>query len=145
MPNNNTIRDMIDSLIACDDQPSEARLGEVRKALEQKVGNMKKKGDMMQRFIVIGLALMLLGIATCLVAYHFFSDADWLWRLGFSLLGGGWGTVVISAIIRARYHGLDYVWARDDLHEAAMMDLSLQVQQLAQRIDALDKKNSLTS
>lgn len=144
MPNNKAIRDMIDSLIACDDQPNEARLGELRKALEHKVGDMKKKGQSMQRVMKSGLALMLFGVVLSLIAYDFVPNATWLLKTGIGVVVAGWGVVMIGAIIRARYLGLDYVWARHDLHDAVIMDLSMQVQKLSQRVDEFDQKNSVT-
>jgi hypothetical protein len=60
----------------------------------------------------------------------------------------GIGLVFLGAILAIfgavglfLFHGVGYVWARNDLHDAAILELSLQVERLAQRIDAPNKSS----
>jgi hypothetical protein len=142
---NNAIRDLIDRLIACDEQPSDECLLEVRQTLEHKVMRMKWKGRISQYIFFAGMVAMALGCAVILVAGDGHQSVTWLVRTGFSVFIAGAVVVVIGAIGLLRFRGFGYVWARHDLHDAALMELSLQVQRLSQRIDASDKTNSPAS
>ena len=48
---------------------------------------------------------------------------------------------VVGAIGLFLFRGFGYVWARHDLHDAAIMELSLQVHRLAERLDAQSRNS----
>lgn len=142
MSNDKMMRDLIGGLIACDDQPPAECLTELRESLGRKVAGMKTKGRYAGRVLMAGLAGAALGLALILAANSPFQGALWLLRAGFCVLIAGVVVFFIGAMSRASSLGIGYVWARHDLHDAAIMELSLQVQRLTQRIDALEKQNS---
>ncbi|MDB5338998.1 MAG: hypothetical protein JWN70_4617 [Planctomycetaceae bacterium] len=142
MPANNTIRDLIDGLVACDEQPSEECLMELRKTLELKVTQMKRNGRGSQSVFFAGIVTMALGYAIVAIAAAGRQSVAWLLMTGFSALIAGAIVVVIGAIGLFLFRGFGYVWARHDLQDAAMLELSLQVQRLSQRIDASEKANT---
>ena len=139
MSANSTIRDLIDGLIACDEQPSDERLMEVRKTLEQRVMKMNRKGRISLYIFFAGIAAMVLAIAAILASGDVDQRIMWLAQTGIITSYAGTILIVIGAIGLLRFRGFGYVWARHDLHDTAIMELSLQVQRLSQRIDTLDK------
>ena len=64
-----------------------------------------------------------------------------MWATGFGLVVVGVILAIVGAVGLFLFHGFGYVWARNDLHDAAIMELSLEVQRLAQRIDSANKKS----
>jgi hypothetical protein len=141
MAANDSVRHLIDAIVACDEQPSEEQMTELRKTLEGKVATMKRRVRHSRTLCVAGIVLFVIG-----------------YILLFSMLGRpgqpgnpgqpslatatAFGLVVVGAILAIfgfvglfLFHGFGYVWARNDLHDAAIMELSLQVQRLADRID----------
>lgn len=138
MPADN-IRDMIDGLIACDQQPSEERMTEWRQSLERKVTRMKQRGRHSQYVCIAAIVLLALGYLMVAVAAGGRQNIDWLTAAGFSVLMVGAILAIIGAIGLFLYRGFGYVWARHDLHDAAIMELSLQLHRLSERLDGQGK------
>jgi hypothetical protein len=140
MPTNDGVRNVIEKLVACDEQPSEEQMTELRKRLEQKVTRMKRRGRLSQFVCLAAAVLMLLGYATILIASNEQQDIRWLTVTGFSVLVAGALTAVVGCLGLFLFRGFGYVWARNDFQEAAMMELSLQVERLSERVDELSRK-----
>jgi len=135
MPTNN-IRDLIEGLVACDEQPSEERMTGLRKSLERKVTKMTQRGRHSQYVFVAAIVLLVLGYVMVAVAAGGRQQIAWLTVTGFSVLIFGAILAVIGAIGLFLFRGFGYVWARHDLHDAAIMELYLQVHRLSERLDA---------
>lgn len=135
------VRDLIDKLVACDAPPSAARMSELHQSLEQKVTRMKQRGRYSQLVFFAGIVLMVLGVVGIFLAAGDGQEIRWLTLTSFSVLIGGAITVVVGCIGLFAFRGFGYAWARHDLHDATLMDLSLQVQRLAERLDALGKNS----
>jgi hypothetical protein len=142
MPGHDPVRELMNGLIACDDQPDEERMMELRKALEHKVLGMKRNGRLAQYVFFAGIAAVALGVALIVVADDGYQGITWLLRTGFAILITGAVTIVSGAIGLFVFRGFGYVWARHDLHDAAILELASQVQRISQRIDASEKSNS---
>jgi hypothetical protein len=134
-------RDLIDRIFACDEQPSEERLTELRKSLAAKVARLIRRARYSRAAAIAGLFLLLAGSVPISLGSPDNPRLGWLTlsaqiaeAIGVMLIIGGCVGLVLS-------RGFAYIWARDDLHDAAIMELSAQVQRLAQQIDTL-KKNS---
>ncbi|QDT52063.1 hypothetical protein Pan44_00710 [Caulifigura coniformis] len=140
MTANDNVRDLIHKLVASDDPPSEQRMSELHTALEQKVTSMKQRGRYSQLVCVAGIALMILGFAGVLLAARSSQEIRWLTLTSSSILIAGAVVVVAGCVGLFTFRGFGYVWARHDLHDATMMELSLQVQRLSERVDALSKR-----
>lgn len=129
-------------LIACDQQPSTERLTEFRQALEHKVTGMKNKGRGAQWVCLVGVVVMLLGLVVTIIASGRQPSIHWLTVTGFSLAVGGAIVIVVGSVGLFLYRGFGYVWARHDLQEAAIWELSAQVQRLSQQIDEIRKSTA---
>ncbi len=141
MSTNSDIRAFIDGLIACDEQPSDDRWTELRKAMENKVVKMRRNGRRSLYVFFAGVVVMMLGFTIILLSDHG-HQFIWLTRTGFGIVLSGAFVVVIGAVGLLRFRGFGYVWAMHDLHDAAILDLSLQVERLSQRFDAAEKATS---
>ena len=141
MPASNPVHDLISGLIACDEQPTDERLTELRKTLQQKAIKMNRKGRISQYIFVAGMLAMALGFAVILVAVEGHQRDTWLSWAGFSVFLGGALIVVVGAIGLLCFRGFGYACARHDLIDAEIMELSVQVQRLSQKVDEMDKTN----
>jgi len=141
MTANDNARDLIHRLVACDEAPNDQRLSELHAALEHKVTNMKQRASYSQFVCIAGIALMILGFAGVLFAARKDPEIRWLTLTGFSILIGGAVGVVAGCVGLFTNRGFGYVWARHDLHDATLMELSLQVQRLSERLDAMSKRS----
>ena len=141
MPANDHVRDLIEKLVACDEPPSNQRLTEMHKTLEQKVAGMKRRGRYSRFVCLAGIGLMILGFAGMLLAGVDRQEIRWLMLTGFSIVMAGAIAVVAGCVGLFAFRGFGYVWARHDLHDATLMELSLQVQRLSERVDALDRNS----
>ena len=137
MPTNDAIRNLIDSLIACDEQLSEEHMSELRKRLEQKVTRMKRYGRRALYLCLAAAILMFLGYAVLLIAANSRQDIFWLRVSGSGVLIAGAILAVIGCIGLFLFRGFGFVWARHDFQEAAITELSLQVEQLSEKLDKL--------
>lgn len=141
MTDHENVRNLIDKLVACDAPPSGERMSELHQALERKVTRMKQRGRYSQLVFFIGIALIVLGVVGIFLAAGDGQEIRWLTLTGFSILICGAITVVAGGIGLFAFRGFGYAWARHDLHDATLIDLSLQVQRLAERLDALGKNS----
>lgn len=141
MPADNKIRDLIDGLVACDEQPNEERMAELRKSLEQTVTKMKQRGRRAQFVCAAAIVLMILGYVIIAIAAGGHQTINWLAKTGFAVLILGAILAVVGAVGLFLFRGFGYVWARHDLHDAAIMELSLQVHRLSERLDALGRNS----
>jgi hypothetical protein len=147
MAANDSVRQLINSIVACDEQPSEEQMTELRKSLEGKVATMKGRVRRSRNLCVAGVLLFVIGYVLVLST---------LGRAGQPgnpgqptvVAATALGLVVVGAILAILgavglflFHGLGYVWARNDMQDAAIMELSHQVQRLAERIDAPHKNS----
>jgi hypothetical protein len=141
MAANDSVRHLIDGLIACDEQPSEEQMSELRKTLAAKVGAMMRRVRYSRTVCVVGILLFVVG--------RFFpmtpnpvnpGQPTFLAATGFILMWLGTILALFGAIGLFLFHGFGYVWARNDMQDAALMELTLQVQRLSQQIDAANKK-----
>jgi len=140
MPTNDAVRDLIDSLVACDEPPSEENMAELRKRLGGKVTRMKQRGRWARYVCLAAVVLMFLGYVLLAMAASSRPEIGWLTATGFSALIAGAILVVVGCVGLFRFRGFGYVWARHDFQDAALMELSLQVQRLSERLDELSKK-----
>ncbi len=136
-----SVRDLIDKIVACDDQPSEAQMTELRKSLAGKVATMKQRARHSRIALLAGLISFFAGCVPILLGSPGHRFLAWLTVAGFSLAGAGAILVVVGAVGLFLFHGFGYVVTQNDLHDAAIMELSLQVQRLAERIDVLKQSS----
>lgn len=141
MTAHDNVRDLLNQLVACDETPSPERMSELHTALEQKVTRMKQRGRYSQFVCIAGIALMILGFAGVLLSARNGQEIRWLTLTGSSLLIAGAVVVVAGCVGLFTFRGFGYVWARHDLHDATLMELSLQVQRLSEQLDALSKRS----
>lgn len=140
MPADKSARSMIDELVTLDDQPTEEQMAMFRKNLEQKVIVMKHRTKRSQYILIGGFVLFAAGYSLVAIAARGQQDIHWLTVTGFGALIAGALVAVGGAIGLFINHGFGYVWTRQDLHDASLMELSLQVQRLSQQIEARDAK-----
>jgi hypothetical protein len=134
----NDVRNLIDSLIACDGQPSEEQMSRLRRGIEQRITTMKARSRYALLIAGAGVLLCVAGYAMVALAASGHLNGAWLEALGTGGLIVGAVLMVVGAIGRLLGGGgFGYVWARQDLHDAALLDLSVRVDRLAERIDAL--------
>ena len=147
MAANDSVRRLIDGIIACDDQPSEEQMTELRKTLEGKVATMKRRVRRSRNLCAAGVLFFVVGYVLVLSTLGHASQPgnpgqpSLVWATGFGLVVVGVILAIVGAVGLFLFHGFGYVWARNDLHDAAIMELSLEVQRLAQRIDSANKKS----
>ncbi len=139
MRGNDNIDQMIDQLIASDEQPSEEEMAELRKRLKQKVTHMTRRGRYALYVCLAGGVLMLLGFIAVVIAANGQHDMTHLTRLGFGTLIAGAVVVIVGCIGLLVFRGFGFVWARHDFQEAALTELSLQVERLSEKLDKLSK------
>jgi hypothetical protein len=140
MPAHDAVRDLIDSLVACDEQPSEEKMTELRQRLEKKVKRMTQGGRRSRYVCIAAAVLMAIGYVAIAIAASARPEVAWLAAAGFSVLIVGAILAVVGCIGLFLFRGFGYVWARHDLQDAAMMELSLQVHRLSERLDKLSGK-----
>jgi hypothetical protein len=133
----NDVRNLIDSLIACDEQPSEEQMSGLRTSLEQRITTMKARSRYALLVGGSGVLLCVAGYAMVARAAGGRLNSAWVETLGVGSLIVGAVLVVVGAMGRLLGGGFGYVWARQDLHDAALVELAVQVDRLAKRIDAL--------
>jgi hypothetical protein len=147
MAANDSVRHLIADIVACDEQPSEEQMSELRKTLAGKVGTMKRRVRHSRNLCVAGVLLFVIGYVFLL---SMFGRAGQLGNPGqpslvttiaFGLVVVGAILAIVGAVGLFLFHGFGYVWARNDLHDAAIMELSVQIQRLAQRMDAPNKNS----
>jgi hypothetical protein len=139
MPTNDAIRNLIDSLIACDEQPSEEHMAELRKRLEQKVTRMKRYGRRALYICFAAAVLMLIGYAALVIAAGSREDVFWLRASGTGVLIAGAILAIVGCVGLFLYRGFGFLWARHDFQEVAITELSLQVERLSERLDKLSR------
>lgn len=140
MTTNDAIQDLVDNLVACDEQPSEEKMAELRKCLGQKVTRMKQSGRRSRYVCMTAAILMILGYIIIAIAASSRHEIAWLTVTGISLLISGAFLMIVGCVGLFRFGGFGYVWARHDFQDAAVMELSLQVHRLSERLDELSKK-----
>ncbi len=140
MSAHNPIQALIDGLVACDEQPSDERLTELRHALGNKVSRIKQRGRGSIYLFFAGIVVLAIGFVMLLIASAPYHQIVWLTRTGFGVAIAGAVLTILGSIGLLIYRGFGYVWARHDFHDAAFMELSMQVRQLSQQLDALNKK-----
>jgi len=139
MRGNDNIEQMIDQLIASDEQPSEEEMAELRKRLKHKVTHMTRRGRYALYVCLVGGVLMLLGFIAIVIAVNGQQDITWLARVGFGTLIAGAVFTIVGCIGLLVFRGFGFVWARHDFQEAAIAELSLQVERLSEKLDKLSK------
>ena len=145
MAANDSVRNLIDSIVACDEQPSEEQMTELRKTLAGKVATMKRRVHHSRTVCVAGVLCFVVGYVLLLSTVGHPAQPGnpgqptLVAATGFILVAVGAIFTVFGAVGLFLFHGLGYVWARNDLNDAAIMELSLQVQRLAQRMEAPNK------
>jgi hypothetical protein len=138
MAANDSVRKLIDGIIACDEQPAEDRMSELRKSLQHKVETMKRRARFSQYLCAAAVFLFGLGYIIVAIAAREHQTIRWLAVTGFSVVILGAVLAVAGAVGLFAYRGFGFVWARHDLHDAAIMELSLQVERLSHRVDRID-------
>jgi hypothetical protein len=147
MAANDSVRHLIAGIVACDEQPSEEQMSELRKTLAGKVGTMKRRTRHSRNLCVAGVLLFVIGYVLLLSMSGRAGQPGnpgqpgLVTTIAFGLVVVGAILAIIGAVGLFLFHGFGYVWARNDLHDAAIMELSLQVERLAQRIDAPNKNS----
>jgi hypothetical protein len=147
MAANDSIKNLIDGIVACDEQPSEEQMTELRKTLAGKVATMKGRVRHSRNLCVAGIVLLVLGYVLLLsmLGHHGQpgnpGQPSLVGATGIGLVFLGAILAIFGAVGLFLFHGVGYVWARNDLNDAAIMELSLQVERLAQRIDAPQKSS----
>lgn len=147
MAANDSVRHLIDGIIACDEQPSEEKMTELRKTLEGKVATMKRRVRRSRNLCAAGVLLFVIGYVLVLSTLGHAGQPGnpgqptVVAATAIGLLVVGAILAIVGAVGLFLFHGFGYVWARNDLQDAAIMELSLEVQRLAQRIDAANKKS----
>jgi hypothetical protein len=140
MAANDSVRHLIDGIVACDEQPSEEQMTELRKTLSGKVATMKRRVRHSRNLCVAGVLLFVFGYVLLLSMFGRQpgnpGQPNLVTATAFGLVVVGAILAILGAVGLFLFHGFGYVWARNDLHDAAIMELSLQVERLAQRIDA---------
>lgn len=139
MPANKSIQALVAGLIAYDEQPSEESLTELRQALGNKVSQMKQRGRGSSYLFAAGISIMATGIVLLMIASAPFHQIVWLTRTGFGFTIVGAVLVIIASIGLLIFRGFGYVWARHDFHDAAIMELSMQIRRLSEQLDAMQK------
>ena len=143
MAANDSVRNLIDGIVACDEQPSEEQMTELRKTLAGKVATMKRRVHHSRTVCVAGVLFLVIGYV---LLFSMLGrpgqpgnpgQPTFLAATGFIFMWLGTILALFGAIGLFLFHGFGYVWARNDLHDATIMELSVQVQRLAQRIDTL--------
>jgi len=137
----NSIRSMIANLVTLDDQPTEEQMALFRKNLDQKVTGMNRRTRRSRYLFIGGIVLFALGYALVAIAARGHQNVHWLTATGFSVLVVGALVVVGGAIGLFINHGFSYTWTRQDLHDANLMELSLQIQRLSEQIEARNEKS----
>ena len=140
MRENNDVDQMIDQLIAADGQPSEEEMSELRKRLRQKVVQMTHRGRYAVYVCLGGASLMLLGYVAVVIAASGSQDNTWWAQLGFGTLVAGAVVVIGGCVGLLAFRGFGFVWARHDFQEAAIAELSLQVERLSEKLDKLSER-----
>jgi hypothetical protein len=147
MAANDSVRQLINGIVACDDQPSEEQMTELRKTLGGKVATMKRRVRHSRNLCVAGVLLFVIGYVLLLSMLGRAGQPgnpgqpSLVWATGFGLVVVGAILALVGAVGLFLFHGFGYVWARNDLHDAAILELSLQVERLTQRIDAPNKNS----
>jgi hypothetical protein len=145
MAANDSVRHLIDGIVACDEQPSEEQMTELRKTLSEKVASMKRRVRHSRNLCVAGVLLFVIGYVLLLSMFGRQpgnpGQPSLVTVTAFGLVVVGAILAILGAVGLFLFHGFGYVWARNDLHDAAIMELSLQVERLAQRIDAPTKNS----
>jgi hypothetical protein len=145
MAANDSVRQLINGIVACDDQPSEEQMTELRKTLGGKVATMKRRVHHSRNLCVAGVLLFVIGYVLLLSMFGRQpgnpGQPNLVTTIAFSLVVVGAILAIVGAVGLFLFHGFGYVWARNDLHDAAIMELSLQVERLTQRIDAPNKNS----
>jgi fatty acid desaturase len=141
MPTNDAVQNLMENLIACDEQPSEEEMTELRQRLEQKVTRMKRRGRHSLYVCLAAAVLMLLGYLSIVISASGRQDVTWLTVPGFSVLIAGAILAIVGCIGLLLFRGFGYVWARHDFQETAIMELSLHVQRLSERVNELSKNS----
>jgi hypothetical protein len=147
MAANDSVRQLINGIVACDDQPSEEQMTELRKTLEGKVATMKRRVRHSRNLCAAGVLLFVIGYVLVLSTFGHAGQPGnpgqptVVAATAFCLVVVGAILAIVGAVGLFLFHGFGYVWARNDLHDAAIMELSLQVERLAQRIDAPNKNS----
>ena len=137
MATNEPIQDLMQRLIACDEQPSDRELSNLRQQLQQKVVRMKVRSRYSAYAFLAGVAVALLGVGLIMLAADGPQDIRWLTLTGFCVVVTGAIVQVAACVGLLLNRGFGFVWAQNDLQEAALMELSMRVQQLSDRVDAL--------
>ena len=120
---------------------------ESRKTLEGKVATMKRQVRCSRNLCAAGVLLFVIGYVLVLSTLGHASQPGnsgqptVVAATAFGLVVVGAILAIVGAVGLFLFHGFGYVWARNDLHDAAIMELSLEVQRLAQLIDAANKKS----
>ena len=147
MAANDSVRQLIDGIVACDEQPSEEQMTELRKTLAGKVATMKRRVHHSRSVCVAGVLFLVIGYVLLLSMVGHPAQPgnpgqpNLVTATGFGLVALGGILTVFGAVGLFLFHGFGYVWARNDLNDAAIMELSLQVQRLAQQIEAPNKNS----
>jgi hypothetical protein len=145
MAANESIRNLIDGIVACDEQPNEEQMTELRKTLAEKVVTLKRRVRNSRNLCVAGVLLFVVGYVLLLSMFGRQpgnpGQPNLVTATAFGLVFLGAILALVGAVGLFLFHGFGYVWARNDLHDAAIMELSLQVERLAQRIDAPNKNS----
>lgn len=139
MPTNDAIRDLVDNLVACDEQPSEEKMAELRKCLGEKVTRMNQRGRRSRYVCITAAILMFFGYIIIAIAASSRHEIAWLTVSGISILITGAILMVVGCVGLFCFRGFGYAWARHDFQDAALMELSLQVHRLSERVDELSK------
>lgn len=133
----NHARELVDRLVACDEQPSEAEMTQLRKGLQQKVIRMKQKGRRALYCCLAAGLVMGLGFCLILLANSGHQEITWLAKTGFITTVAGAVLVFVGCVGLLRYRGFGYVWAQHDYQEAAILELSLQMERVFEKLDKL--------
>jgi hypothetical protein len=147
MAANDSVRHLIDGMIACDEQPSEEQMTELRKTLAGKVATMKRRVRHSRNLCAAGVLLFVIGYVLLLSTLGHPAQPgnpgqpNFVTVTAIGLIVVGAILAILGAVVLFLFHGFGYVWARNDLQDAALMELSLEVQRLAQRIDAANEKS----
>jgi hypothetical protein len=141
MPADKSTRSVIDDLVTLDQQPTEEQMAMFRRNLGDKVTAMKRGARRSRYFLIGGFVLFAIGYALVAVAARGQQNIQWLTATGISIVVVGALVAVGGAVGLLINRGFGYVWARQDLHDAGLMELSLQVQRLSQQIERRNEKS----
>jgi hypothetical protein len=140
MADYDSVRQLIDRIVAAADPPSEETMSQVRRSLQEKVTSMKNRGRRSRAVFMIALAVLGLGFLLAFVGDS--RNADSLTTAGVVLAIVGGITAIVGAIGMVLNQGFGYVWARNDLHDAAIMELSVKLDELSRKLDALGEQKN---